>query len=80
MQAAGLVAAKRGDYATLGADGDATFAAFGKSQFGALEAQFRSRLQEGREVSPLGELKKRGQAGDVGENRSRMAATTCLRR
>ena len=61
-QAAKLIAAlENGDYAAFIADGDATFSAFKKEQFESVAAQLSARLKQGYDISPLGELKKRGQ-------------------
>ena len=60
--AAKLIAAlENGDYAAFIADGDATFSAFKKEQFESVAAQLSARLKQGYDISPLGELKKRGQ-------------------
>jgi hypothetical protein len=61
-QAAKLIAAlEKGDYAAFIADGDATFSAFKQEQFESVAAQLSARLKQGYDISPLGELKKRGQ-------------------
>ena len=61
-QAAKLIAAlEKGDCAAFIADGDATFSAFKKEQFDSFAAQLSARLKQGYDISPLGELKKRGQ-------------------
>ncbi len=61
-EAANLVAAlERADRAAFVVDGDATFSVLGKKQFDALTLQLGSRLKRGYELSPLGELRQRGQ-------------------